>query len=331
MAAFSVGVAVAPPTILLLPGAIGASLVAARIRRGLPPTIAGVTNRTAAEVVEGPRFQFVAMPINHFGEKVRWALDLLDVDYEEATVGGLLSMYLRGRTVPWLVDRHSGSLLGNSDEALWFIGAVCGPALPPHAREQAARLVARTDTTRAWEARLNALGHAVQGWAYYDILSSGADPSLCLRYWGAYEPHVPASHRALLRATQSGLKAAMRFGFRLDSERIRAKRRVVIDECLDAADTALRSHPYLTGEHLSYVDLAFCALLAPLLGQRIIAEHWARGRFSSFRDFPPMSAFSQDIQDFEQHFAARPCGEYIVRTYERWRHVSFASGPAAAD
>lgn len=322
MAAFSVGVAMVPPAIVLLPGAVGASLLAARMRRGLPPTIAGVAHKTAKDVVEGPRFQLVAMPINHFGEKLRWALDLLEVDYEEATVGGLLSMYGRGRTVPWLVDRHSGSVLGNSDEALWFVGAVCGPLLPEGARERAAKLVERTEATRAWENRLNALGHAVQGWAYYDILARDADPTLSLRYWGAYEPTVPASHRVLLQASAPALKAAMRVAFKLDSERARTKRRAIIDACLDAADAALASNDYLTGANLSYVDLAFCALLAPLLGNRVIASHWARGRFSSFSEFPGSEAFSPHIQAFEAHFASRPCGEYVVRTFETWRHRS---------
>ena len=56
-----------------------------------------------------------------------------------------------------------------------------------------------------------------------------ADPTLSLRYWGAYDPRVPASHRALLRACAPALKSAMRVGFKLDSERARAKRRAIID------------------------------------------------------------------------------------------------------
>ena len=58
------------------------------------------------------------MPINHFGERVRWALDLIKAPYEEYTVGGLISAFLRGRSVPHLIDRKALSMIGNSDECL---------------------------------------------------------------------------------------------------------------------------------------------------------------------------------------------------------------------
>ena len=78
----------------------------------LADAINGVTNK------DRPRFRLVAMPINHFGERIRWALDLIGAPYEECTVGGLISAFLRGRSVPQLIDRKSCSMIGNSDECL---------------------------------------------------------------------------------------------------------------------------------------------------------------------------------------------------------------------
>ena len=107
-----------------------ASAVAGRAIRGDPATLGGVRVglkehkifHQLVDALEGkkdkPQYALVAMPINHFGERVRWVLDLIGVDYEEFTVGGLISAFLRGRSVPHLIDRKSCSMIGNSDECI---------------------------------------------------------------------------------------------------------------------------------------------------------------------------------------------------------------------
>uniref|UniRef100_A0A0G4HSB1 Uncharacterized protein n=1 Tax=Chromera velia CCMP2878 TaxID=1169474 RepID=A0A0G4HSB1_9ALVE len=161
-------------TLALLPTALFFAFVAARIDRGLPATLRGVPHSgeaseerqqrtTGVKKPRRPRFDLVAMPINHYGEKLRWCMDLIKVPYRGHTTAGLLSAYFRGRSVPWLVDRWSCSLIGNSDEAIWFLNAVHVPSLQGPEREKAAKLLQRTETTMAWEQKLNDLGHAVQG------------------------------------------------------------------------------------------------------------------------------------------------------------------------
>ena len=115
---------------LCLPFVVLAAAVAARILRGNPPTMDGTRVglqkkqlfHHAMESLMGspdlPQYALVAMPINHFGERIRWALDLIGAPYEEFTVAGLLSVFLRGRSVPYLIDRKSNSMIGNSDECL---------------------------------------------------------------------------------------------------------------------------------------------------------------------------------------------------------------------
>ena len=113
-----------------LPFVVLASAVAARAIRGDPATLGGIRVglqdrklfHHAVDVLEGkkdrPQYALIAMPINHFGERVRWVLDLIGADYEEFTVGGLISAFLRGRSVPHLIDRKSCSMIGNSDECI---------------------------------------------------------------------------------------------------------------------------------------------------------------------------------------------------------------------
>jgi len=42
------------------------------------------------------RFKFVAMPINHFGEKVRWCMDIINVPYEPEQLAEYYSGFFRG-------------------------------------------------------------------------------------------------------------------------------------------------------------------------------------------------------------------------------------------
>ena len=124
----------------------------------LPCRLTGPTLRDGVK-----RFQLVTMPLNHYGEKCRFVLDLLGAPYEEADVPGILTIFLRGRSLPWLTDRLSVSHIGNSDQILQFLSAAYVPSMPAGRRAAAETLLRRTDETIAWEDKLNGLGHAVQG------------------------------------------------------------------------------------------------------------------------------------------------------------------------
>lgn len=307
-------------TLALLPLPALVTYAIARKARGLPPTLAGVGGRAPRPPRGAPRYQLVAMPVNHFGEKLRWCLDLLGVDYEESTVGGILSVFIRGRSVPWLVDRQSCSLIGNSDEALWYLSAVHVPGMEGAAREQAAALLRRDAETIAWEARLNAVGHAVQGWAYYYLLGKDADPDLSLRFWGGREPEVPWLHRLALRAGYPVLRQGMRRAFALHNDALMQQRLDTITSVLSDADAALSDGggKYLTGDSLSYVDIAFAALLGPLLSTTVI-PHWARGRFTSFTPLAGHPGQPRELAEFERALRERPSGQHVERLFREWR------------
>lgn len=294
---------------------------------GMPATIQGnVLPRRYAN----RRYQLVAMPINHFGERLRWCLDLLGVGYEETDVAGILSIFLRGRTVPWLVDRQSNSILGNSDEALWFVGALRLPELRGPKRREAEALLHRDEHTRAWEDRLHALGHAVQGWAYYHFLGPQGNRRHSLVLWGRYEPHVPYAQRLLLWLGYPVLKAMMRKAFNLGDAAGHAKRRHILDGVIADVEAALAqsSGPFVFGEHLSYVDVTLCSLLGPLM-PRSIMPLWAKGRFQSMLTLLDDPTWPDELTDFEQHLAARPCGAYLLRVYTDYRTACFATAEDA--
>jgi len=103
-------------TVIVSPLVLLLAFGAARSYRGMPATMKGIgktrgpsENRppispsSSPRRVTKPRFQLVAMPVNHYGEKLRWCLDLVGAPYEESTVGGLISAFGRGRSHLWKI------------------------------------------------------------------------------------------------------------------------------------------------------------------------------------------------------------------------------------
>jgi glutathione S-transferase len=300
-----------------------------RAARGSPPTLRGLRGPPATGSGGGgggggrrsARYKLRAMPVNHFGEKVRWALDRAGVAYEEADVGGLLSATLEARSVPSMEDRWTCSSIGNSDEILKYVAAVDG-SLGPAARA----VLASSAATADWEADLNALGHAVQGYAYYYVLDGSAGHrQFVLRAWGAYEPLVPLLDRALVWAGFPLLRLVVRRAFGLRSARERDARLGVITRVLDRVDAALARSEYLTGSSMSWVDMAFCALAAPLLYDKVMfvsgrPSPYARGRFSSFslpaEEFEAFRrGYPAQLKALGQLIEARPAGRFVLRMY----------------
>lgn len=304
-----------------------------RTIRGMPNTLTGVerlSGPTMHRAWGGKRYQLVVMPLNHFGEKVRFVLDLVDAPYEESDVFGILCMLLRGRSVPWLVDRLSCSTIGNSDEILAYIGAVHVPSMPVERRRRAEILLRRTEETMGWEEKLNGLGHAVQGYGYWYVLH----PTMSVRYplttWGGFEPQIPLFQRLLLRAAAPLLKYFMVGAFKLDgpdAEKLRdARKQKLLDVCEDV-DAALKRSggPFIFGSDMTYVDISFAAIMYPLMDSFMSArDKWAKCRFSSYVNFAsskyagehPKTRF-KEVAEFGDEVMRRPCGGLIRHVFEQ--------------
>eukprot|EP00747_Dinoflagellata_sp_TGD_P205867 gnl/TRDRNA2_/TRDRNA2_79613_c0_seq1.p1 gnl/TRDRNA2_/TRDRNA2_79613_c0~~gnl/TRDRNA2_/TRDRNA2_79613_c0_seq1.p1 ORF type:complete len:271 (-),score=35.18 gnl/TRDRNA2_/TRDRNA2_79613_c0_seq1:124-936(-) len=265
------------------------------------------------------------MPINHFGERVRFCMDLLGLQYDETDSGGLVNAFIFGQSVPYLIDRKSCSHIGNSDECIRYLYAT----QPEVMTSSAVRvLLQQTEETVAWENDLNKLGHAIQGWAYYYML--GPDwplegPLVC---WGAHEPLCPLAHRIILRLFGQVFKAAMRkAAFKLDDEKLMLERKNTIFTLLDRVDTLVGSdgQGYLVGSQLTYVDISFCSLMAPMLGSKLVfasPSSWAKGRFKSFEEAGRQGVWKKmphTLVEFEEQLAKRPSGKYVCRIYKEYR------------
>uniref|UniRef100_A0A0G4HSA7 GST C-terminal domain-containing protein n=1 Tax=Chromera velia CCMP2878 TaxID=1169474 RepID=A0A0G4HSA7_9ALVE len=123
--------------------------------------------------------------------------------------------------------------------------------------------------------------------------------------------------RLALRILAPCLKALMRQGFRLTDSARNERRLAFIRSLLDETDAALqKSSAYITGPSLSYVDIAFASLMAPLLPGSVAfckGCKYGRGRFQSF------DGAWCSVLEFEAELSRRPCGKHVQRLYKEFR------------
>ena len=117
--------------------------------------------------------------------------------------------------------------------------------------------------------------------------------------------------------------------FKLDNRDIQEKREKSLLEMFDKVDEALTNHKFICGDELSYIDITFCALSAPLLAKSIILRKgkkslYGNGDISSFnlsdsRYEEIMSTYPIQLEQFEQKFLERPCGKHVLQVYKDFR------------
>jgi glutathione S-transferase len=201
--------------------------------------------------------RLVTIPISHYCEKARWALERAGLAYrEEAHVQGLHRIYARraggGQTVPVLVTPEAA--IGESGEIIAWVDS----RLPRERRvggegawaERVAAVCARLDER---------LGPSGRRLIYVRMF---AQPALMLRI---NNQGVPRWEDRLLRA---GLPLAKRFlahaleispGVEVDDEA------TVWREFDWVAEMLADGRPFLLGDRFTAADLTFAALAAPVV------------------------------------------------------------------
>jgi len=180
------------------------------------------------------------------------------------------------------------------------------------------------------EAALNVFGHCIQGFAYYYLLDHTVSSKFALCAWGAYDPKISCLERTCLVWGFPLLKLQMRTVFALANAEKQAERLRALVAMFDRVDAALANSggPYIFGKFMSYVDVTFCALAAPLLGRTIVftkPSQYANGRFRSFAD-ADFTGYPVKLVELEALLSKRPCGELVVRMYaDRKCHARSAS------
>jgi glutathione S-transferase len=253
---------------------------------------------------DGPPCVLVTIPISHFCEKARWALERAGIPYEERAH---LQVFHRfavrraggGTTAPVLVcgDR----VLADSADILEWADARApeGRRLYPEDAEEAAEVMA---LQRDFDQRLGPEGRR---WMYNE-LHGHKDLALAYGCTG-----VPAWQRRSFPITYPlGEGIVMRF---LDiSPETAARSEVEVRETFDQVGERLADgRPFLCGERFSAADLTFAARAAPVL---VPPEY---GIALPQPDELPAS-MAAVVRELREH----PAGAQALRMYREQRHVT---------
>jgi len=273
-----------------------------------------------------PRYTLVANPVTVFGEKVRWIMDLLDVDYEERDLNAGVAALLRRRSIPWLVDAVGDARINNSTEIVCYLSAVHVPTMAAASRARAEAFLLRTPVALRWEEKLQAMGRDAVGWVYSYIHNpaNGFPSSTIKLLWGASEPCVPWLDRLLFRAAWPFLfkwAAVLAFDCSPEAQKVRMGR---LRGVLDDVDAALAGSGgrYILGASPTYIDVDFAAMWAPWMPATTMSTapaKFANGRFRSFERLLDAVPWPAELASFEQEMLARPCGKLVERMYSELR------------
>jgi glutathione S-transferase len=200
--------------------------------------------------------RLITIPISHYCEKARWALDRAGLSYrEERHVQGVHQVAARraggGMTVPVLVA--SDGVLGESELILEWVDQRLAPELrlfPVEGRDEVLRLCRRFD------AELGPRGRRLM---YAHML---AQRDLALRF---NNRGVPRWEDLALRRGWPLMSGFVKRGLGIRPGVEAEDERVVWREFDFVAGALADGRPYLCGDAFSAADLGFAALAAPLV------------------------------------------------------------------
>lgn len=244
------------------------------------------------------RARLVTIPISHFCEKARWALDRAGVPYVEQPHLQLLHILAArraggGRTVPVLVTPAGAVLAASADILRWTDTLV----------EPARRLYPEGSEAAALEAWLDGgLGPDGRLWMYHQTLPVVRE----LSQWAL--AGIPRWERGAYRVGAPLVEPAMRRYLSVDAAAAEAALERVDGVFDDVAARLSDGRRFLLGDRFTAADLAFAALSAALL----LPE-----RYGS--PLPPPERMPDAMAREVRRLRAHPAGRFAARLYEEER------------
>jgi glutathione S-transferase len=246
-----------------------------------------------------PVARFVTIPLSHYCERARWALDLAGISYREEShvplFHRLATSRAGGRTVPVLV---LGREVINDSAAIvrWVNQRVPRVGLFPSNPEERQTVI---EYERFIEREI---GPHVRRWAYGHLLQEYQLLKPC------FTRGAPMIERFLAPATVRLTLPLIRRAYRIDPARAQEslrRARAALDEIGRRLTPNSR---YLVGDHLSAADLSLGALAAPLVFP---------GQYGGV--LPLFEALPATMSAEVEAVRATAAGQFVLRLYEQDR------------
>lgn len=241
----------------------------------------------------------IAIAISHYCEKVRWAMDYLDIDYLEEDHAPLFhrryTSHYGGTTVPVLVT-HEQAFVDSRDIMHYLDTVTVDKQLYPQddeLRQQAETLEELFDQK---------LGMATRNWGYYYAIQKPLKIAIA---WGINAPliekikciiafpKIPELLKQYYNITDASKESALQD----------------IKEVFTVVNQRLNSgQQYLVGEQFSSADITFAALASPVI----------RPEHHPFYD-SQLSKVPAEIVAVVEALRSTPAGELVMQMYREHR------------
>jgi glutathione S-transferase len=241
----------------------------------------------------------IAIAISHYCEKVRWAMDYLDIDYVEEDHSPLFHRQYTARyggtTVPVLVTDEQA--LVDSHDIMHYLDTV---AVDRQLYPQDVELRHQAETLE--ELFDQKLGVATRNWGYYYAIQKPLKLAIA---WGVNAPlrekikciiavpRIPGLLRQYYNVTEASKEVALK-----DIKEVFT----VVNQRLDSGQQ------YLLGNNLSSADITFAALASPV----IRPEH--HPVYNS-----QLSKIPAEMVKVIKELRATPAGALVLRMYREYR------------
>ena len=242
--------------------------------------------------------RLIAIAISHYCEKVRWAMDYLNIDYvEENHAPPFHRQYTsryQGTTVPVLVTDHKA--LVDSHDILQYLDSVSSDKQlypqEPELRHQVETLEKLFD---------DKLGVATRCWAYYYTIDK---PWKIAIAWGKQAPLI---EKIKIAIAFPKIPDILKQNYNVTSEGRDAALQE-IREIFAVVNHKLNSdRQYLVGNSLSAADLTFAALASPAI------------RPDNHPIYDSQLLFPTEMVEVIEELRATPAGELVMRMYREHR------------
>jgi glutathione S-transferase len=234
--------------------------------------------------------RLITIPISHYCEKVRWALDYLKISYVEECHSPpfhlLVAPRFGGKTTPILITKDATFI--DSTDCLKYLDSIASENKKLYPNQKAEELEELFDEQ---------LGVLTRLWGYSHIMNS---PNIMQQLWCR---NVPWIERALFPVVFPKTRELACNKFNITSKSA-VETCEKIQKIFDQVSNILADgRLYLVGDKLSAADITFAALAAPTIAP---LEHPTRRNLD---EFPRIMA--KEINQFRK----TPAGEFVLRLY----------------
>ncbi len=241
--------------------------------------------------------RLITIPISHYCEKVRWALDHLKISYIEECHSPpfhlLVTPRFGGKTTPILVTKD-GTFVDSTD-CLKYLDSIASEdsKLYPN------KVELRQETEELEELFDEKLGISTRLWGYSHTINN---PKLVQKAWCR---NVPWIERTLFPVVFPKTRDLACKKFNITSESTVEACGKIQEIFEQVSDILADGRRYLVGDKLSAADITFAALAAPTIAP---PEHPAsRGSLNNF----PVS-MAKEVNKFRK----TPAGQFVLRLYQ---------------